>query len=246
MGSIDQTASLAELVAERPSRARFFERLRLDYCCGGSQSLADACRDRGLDAGTVGELLEALDEDGPRADPPEERDWRQASIGELCDHILSAHHEGLRRELPQISELLATVVRVHGEGRDELEEAQLVFAGIRGELEHHLELEERELVPAIRALEADGPAAAAIDGTLIDRHEAEHLGVGEGLVRLRDLGNGYDTSAALCGTHRALLDALLHFESDLHQHVHEENNILFPRVRELAGLAAGQGTRSSA
>lgn len=234
--SIDQSASLAALVAERPSRAQLFERLQLDYCCGGSQSLAEACSRRGLDADTVGELLEAPDEGRLPVDPREERDWREAGIGELCDHIVSVHHEGLRGELPRVAELLATVVRVHGDGRPELDEVRRRFVGIRDDLERHLEIEERALFPACRALEGNG--AAAVEEELIDRHESEHAGLGEELVGLRELAGSYDTSQALCGTHRALLDALRHFESDLHQHIHEENNVLFPRVRELAGVGA--------
>lgn len=238
MDSVEQSSSLAELVTERPSRAQLFERLRFDYCCGGAQTLADACARRGLDAATVRALLEALDEDGSQVDSPEARDWRQAGIGELCDHIVSVHHEGVRRELPQIAELLATVVRVHGEGRPELAEIERVFGGVGDDLARHLKEEEEVLFPACRELERAGGDAAAVDGALIERHEAEHSGVGEGLARLRELAGDYDASQALCGTHRALLAALHHFESDLHQHVHEENNVLFPRVRELAGNVA--------
>jgi regulator of cell morphogenesis and NO signaling len=235
--SVDQSAGLATLVAERPSRAQLFERLHLDYCCGGSQTLAEACGRRGLDTNTVCELLEALDEGRLPAEPREERDWREAGIGELCDHIVSAHHEGLRGELPRVSELLATVVRVHGGDRPELEEVSRRFARISGDLEHHLEIEEQALFPACRSLEANR-AAGAVDEELIDRHEADHSGLGEELVELRELAGGYDTSQALCSTHRALLEALRHFEADLHRHIHEENNVLFPRVRELAGVGA--------
>lgn len=234
MSQIETTSSLAELVTERPERTRVFERLHLDYCCGGSQSLADACAARGLDAGTVERLLAALEQGEQPSQSVEERDWRRASIGGLCDHIVSVHHEGLRGELPRIAELLATVVRVHGEGRPELELTERAFATLRAELERHLQEEEQALFPACRALERGD---AAVDVTLIEPHEAEHLVVGKGLVALRELAGGYDVSEALCSTHRSLLEALRHFEADLHQHVHEENNVLFPRVRKLAAEA---------
>lgn len=236
-GSIENSTSLGALVAERPARIRLFERLRLDYCCGGSQTLADACAARGLDPDTVRELLTAMEESEPHVGSAEERDWRQASVGELCEHIVSVHHEGLRDELPRIAELLATVVRVHGDGRPELELTERAFAALRTELKHHLAEEEQTLFPACRALELDGADAAGIDVAMVGRHQAEHDGVGRGLVALRELAGGYDTAQSLCSTHRALLEALGHFEADLHRHVHEENNVLFPRVRQLVAAA---------
>ncbi len=83
MSRISPSRSLGDLVAERPARARLFERLRFDYCCGGAQTLAEACARRGLDPDTVGELLAALD-DAPAAgpDPLEDTDWRRATIAE--------------------------------------------------------------------------------------------------------------------------------------------------------------------
>ena len=127
-GSIDNGTSLGALVAERPARIRLFEQLGLDYCCGGSRSLSEACERRGLDAGTVQVLIEATDRDDRAAvDAAEERDWRQAGVGSLCEHIVSVHHERLRAELPRIAELLATVVRVHGGERPELARAERAF-----------------------------------------------------------------------------------------------------------------------
>ncbi|MBS1881860.1 MAG: iron-sulfur cluster repair di-iron protein [Actinobacteria bacterium] len=234
---LEPTASLAELAAERPARARIFERLRLDYCCGGAQTLAAACADRGLDAATVAELLEAIERDGPPADPVEERDWARAPIDELCEHIVSVHHQRLREEMPRIGELTATVARVHGEGRPELEMVERAFAALREELEPHLAEEERDLFPVCRALERQG-AAAGLDLATVDRHQAEHEAVGRKLAALRELAGGYQEAEALCSTHLALLTALSEFEADLHRHVHEENNILFPRLR---GLIAGGG-----
>lgn len=231
MTAIDPATSLGVLVAERPARARLFERLRFDYCCGGGQSLAEACAERGLDAETVSELLRALDEvpDEPGA-AREQRDWRQASISELCDHIVSVHHQGLRRELPRISELLETVVRVHGEERPSLAELERQYSALRSELETHLVLEEGELFPAALSLESGKGAGTALGEGTLALLEHEHADTGRALAALRELADDYDPERALCGTHRALLDALRELELDLHQHIHEENNVLFPRA----------------
>ncbi len=165
---IDPGASLGLLVAQQPARAELFERLRLDYCCGGSQTLDQACARRGLDAETVGQMLEALEDSSLDRQHVERNDWRRVSIDELCEHIVAAHHDKLRAELPRIEGLLATVVRVHGVGHPELHDLQRLFGTIRHELEPHLETEERVLFPACRAAEADG---TLVDERLLASHE---------------------------------------------------------------------------
>jgi len=222
--------TLAELVLHRPASADLLERLRLDYCCGGRRTLAEACAERGLDAPTVIAMVEGL---GERAEPgPDVHDVRRASIPDLCDHIVRAHHEPTRRQLPRIAELLDRVVRVHGGSHPELADLRRVFTGLRTELEEHFDLEEATVFPACRTLgAADSPAT--VDDSVLALCEDSHEFAGEALSAMRELTDGYETERAYCGTHRALLEALQRFELELHQHVHEENNVLFPRVREL-------------
>lgn len=227
---IDPALTLAELASEHPPRTRLFESLTLDYCCGGTSSLDDACRERGLDVASVREQLEALDRDASAAEP--ERDWREAGIEELCEHVVAAHHDYLRAEMPRISELLATVVRVHGTDCIDFEIIQRAFASLRVTLEEHIEEEERELFPACIALDR-GDSTLGLDHPTVQRHRDEHEAVGAKLTALRALAGGYDLSQALCSTHGALLDALRLLEADLHRHVHEENNVLLPRVDAL-------------
>ena len=114
MRTIDPAGTLGELVAERPARAPLLERLRLDYCCGGRQTLAAACRKRRLELDTVRAALEVLDAASIDRQRFESKDWRRANIAELCTHIVAVHHDGLRETLPRIETLLGTVVRVHG------------------------------------------------------------------------------------------------------------------------------------
>ena len=136
---------------ERPSRARVFERLGLDYCCGGKRSLADACRRRGLDADAVLASLDA--EAAPASGEP---DLRDAPLGEVCDHIVEVHHARLREELPRLSGLLAKVVRAHGADHPEFAVQRDVFEELRSELEEHLEEEENVLFPVCAELDAEG------------------------------------------------------------------------------------------
>ncbi len=232
MKAIDPTISLAELVVAEPRRARLFDQLRLDYCCNGQRSLEEACGQRGLHAATVVELLTVLDRE-PALVADEPHDVADVSISELCEHIVTAHHDRMRATLPEISELVATVVRVHQVQRPELQDLRRLFEGMREELESHMTVEEETLFPICRAIEAGD--ADDVDEGLIVAHETEHESVGEALVALREVSGGYESKRALCGTHRRMLENLRDLELDLHQHVHEENNILFPRVRALAG-----------
>ncbi len=219
--------SLGALVTEQPGRAQLFEQLRLDYCCGGARTLAEACAERGLDLGAVCASLRSLDAAGDR-DDVESTDWRTRGVRELCEHIVAVHHDGLRDAFGMIDRLLGTVVRVHGAGEPRLHDVRRLVDGMRSDLESHMASEESELFPACLAWEQ---TRAPVDESLLAVHEHEHDALGDALAELRDVCHDYDRTAALCNTHRALLDALEALEHDLHRHVHEENNILLPRVR---------------
>jgi regulator of cell morphogenesis and NO signaling len=215
---IDPSRTVAELVLDQPSRARVFEQLGIDYCCGGRQSLVEACALEGIDVpDAVAALAAAADM------PSSERDWTQVPLPELCDHIVTAHHDRLRRELPRLDGLLEKVVRAHADERPELSELHETFSALRTDLEEHLATEEEKLFPLVRS---GGPYEAAQVAEL----EHDHAWAGAALARLRELSNGYDLDGALCNTHRATLDGLHELELDLHQHIHEENNVLFPRA----------------
>ena len=232
---IDSASSLGELVAERPLRAQLFQQLRLEYCCGGQQTLAEACAKRGLEFDQVRAALDTLDKTGPESAGVESRDWREVQTAELCAHIVTVHHDGLREAFPRIERLLATVVRVHGNREPRLRDAQRCFSEIRSELEPHLASEENVLFPACIASDQTG---APIEELVLEEHESDHAALGYALVALRILCGDYDRQAALCNTHRALLDALEAFEQDLHRHVHEENNILLLRARRARSTPA--------
>jgi regulator of cell morphogenesis and NO signaling len=216
---VDLDLPLAELVLAKPSAARVLQRLGLDYCCGGGRSVREACGERGLDPDTVAVLLEH------DVDPValEARDWLSAPLPELCAHIVEEHHRRLRWELPRLSELAERAASVHGEARPQLHALRDELERLRAELEEHIAEEERELFPVLAA-------GGSLDPAQLDHLRSEHDGTGARLRRLRELAGGYATDEALCATHRTLLQGLHGLELDLHQHVHEENNILFPRA----------------
>lgn len=221
---IDTSRTLAELVLEVPARAVALERLGLDYCCGGTRTLADACALSGTDEAAAAAALEAA----AGTASAEEIDWTQAPLGELCDHIVADHHDRMREELPRLSELLSRVERVHGDGRPQLAELRETFEELRAELAEHMDDEEARLFPICRSGEK------VTDDEVVAALTHEHEETGAALERLRWLADGYDLEMALCNTHRTTLYGLHELERDLHRHIHEENNILFPRA-----LAAG-------
>lgn len=225
MTAISSATTVGQLVVDDPARARIFEQLGLDYCCGGKRPLADACHERGLDPDTVVAMLNAAAASGGRTS----EDWSQAPLAELCDHIVEAHHGFLRRELPRLSTLVEKVERAHAAQSPALREVRAVFEELRAELESHTEDEEQVVFPACRDLDAGSGG----DETLASRFaalESEHEAAGAHLERLSELTGHFDVTQAFCNTHRATLDALRELELDLHEHIHEENNILFPRA----------------
>lgn len=221
------------LVAEKPARARIFEALDIDYCCGGDRTLAAACQAQNLDPDTVARMLDTLP-NGPADSAP--TDWTEAPLGDLIDHIVDAHHGFLHREMPRLQRLLAKVTRAHGKDVAWLAPVNDLFGTLKEELEAHMESEEGYVFPAIRTL-AQGrvlPDGSTLDTATVEQMVDEHDDAGSMLQRLRDLTNGYTPPTDACATFRTVLDGLRELEADMHQHVHKENNILFPRARRLA------------
>jgi regulator of cell morphogenesis and NO signaling len=230
MNHLDVGAPIGEWVAARPARARVFERFGLDYCCGGRVPLDRACGQKGLDLGAV---LHELTADEVRDAEPDEPDWTRATMGELADHIVSRHHEHLRRELPRLAALAEKVADAHGAGHPELREARDVLLTLKGDLEFHMLKEEKVFFPIIKRFET-APESTRFYGGSVARAilvmENEHDDAGAALTRLRALTGDYRPPADACNTYRALLHGLAELEADLHRHVHKENSILFPRA----------------
>jgi regulator of cell morphogenesis and NO signaling len=229
--------TVREIALENPSSIRVFESLGIDYCCGGKKPLSDACSRANVDLSRVMELL-AQAENEPLA--PEAAAWKNKPLGELIAHIVGTHHEYVRRETPRIGVLLAKVLTRHGADRPEIRQIEQLFLAISQELSTHMLKEEQVLFPHVermeRALRSGGPAPAAFFGTVkgpIANMVAEHDDAGALLARIRELSNGYQAPVGACPTYLGLYLALEEFERDLHQHVHLENNILFPRAVEM-------------
>ncbi len=228
-----ETTSVGKIVAEQPDVARIFEKHKMDYCCQGATTLADACTRKKVDAAAViDEIRQVIN----KKNPTNESDWTRASLTELVQHIVGTHHGFLQTELPRISALIAKVNRVHGDKHPEFAKVLSTFELMRGELESHMAKEERILFPAVEAMEtwqAVGDLPFGSVANPIGMMEHEHDEVGNALQRLRDLTNDFTPPAEACTTWRVMLEALENLEQDLHRHIHKENSILFPRAIEL-------------
>lgn len=224
---ISAESTLGDIVRTRPHTARVFEKLGLDYCCGGKRSLAAACGARRLDPATVAALLETLD----GAPGPELVAADAMPLDDLCDHIVHAHHDHLRTELPRLDHMTAKVAAVHGTEEPRLVAIRRTFEAFARELASHMHDEETRVFPRIRALAA-GNTGQDREGLrqAIDELEREHSDAGAALEQFRTLSDGFTPPEWACNTYRALFHALAELERDMHQHVHKENNVLFPRA----------------
>jgi regulator of cell morphogenesis and NO signaling len=151
--------------------------------------------------------------------------WNEAELDSLIDHILVTYHRPLEEELPRLEFMARKVFRVHGERQPEMLGGILsTLLALKGELESHMSKEEQVLFPMIRQGQGGGAGAP------VSVMEHEHESAGKALQRLRELTDGYETPEGACNTWRALWAGLADLETSMHQHIHLENNILFPRA----------------
>jgi regulator of cell morphogenesis and NO signaling len=232
--TLKATKTVGEIAAETPSATREFEKLGIDYCCGGSRTLGEACADANI---PIEEALARLEESLTSTQPGASQDWQNQLLADLITHITGTHHVFVREESPRIEALAAKVVGVHGKNHPELLQVQATFSGLAAELRVHLMKEEQVLFPYVVRLEesalAGEPAPPAMFGTVVNpirMMKQEHDGAGDALRSLRSITNDYTVPEDACISYRTLYQALQGFESDLHQHIHLENNILFPRA----------------
>lgn len=234
MSPVTADARVSDLVLEQPTRARVFERFGIDYCCGGRTPLEAACADKGVDVGVV---IAALEE--PLVAEAEDVDWSAVALSDLVGHIVGHHHAYLRDELPALRALVDKVATAHGDRHPELRDVQAAFHVTADELEQHMLKEEHILFPACVELE-QGTASRFPFGSVeapIAMMVHEHDEVAAGLAGMREATRGYEPPSDACISYRAMLERLAVLEADTHRHVHEENNLLFPRAIALEAQA---------
>ncbi len=230
MNSITADRCVGELVAERLARSRVLEKYGIDYCCGGDTPLTEACISNGI---SVDEVLADLNEVDSAEAATEDVDCNSMELDVLIDHIVSTHHAYLTPELPRLAGLAQKVAEAHSDKDPRVVEIESVVRALAKELTLHMGKEEEILFPFIRKLAQTDTLPSMPFGTLanpIGAMESDHAGVGDVLQRIRVLTDDYAEPDWACNTYRALSEGLRELELDLHQHIHKENNILFPKA----------------
>jgi regulator of cell morphogenesis and NO signaling len=230
---ITSETEVRQIAVEAPASIPLLEHFGLDYCCGGQHTLAQACASKNVQLAPV---LEAL-QDAP-SNPNAATDWQTAPLHLLAEHIVTRHHGFTRQQLTLLCALMEKVQSRHGDTHAEVPELGKALAALAAELTHHFVCEENILFPYIARLEQDGKAALPpMFGSIsqpIQKMMLDHDRAGDELSHMRTLTNNYQPPQDACTTYRALYRALEELEKDLHQHIHLENNILFPRALELS------------
>lgn len=231
------TQRIGEIVAAFPGASNLFKVHGIDFCCGGGRPLADALRQKGLpEAAFMAQLQEVFEEERHRVAEPG-TDWRAAPYSALIERIVTIHHAYLKRELPVLSQFVDKIDRVHGGRHPELSTLNQLFHKFKEELESHASDEEARAFPLVASYERTGaPEDLARALEILDELESEHQAAGDLLVAMRDVTSGYQLPHDACRTYTLAFYKLEELESDMFQHIHLENNILFERLRRAAAV----------
>lgn len=162
------------------------------------------------------------------------KNLNDAPLNELVDHIIEKHHGYLKGELPYLGKLVKTIYRVHGEHHPELAQVYELFNGLKADLDSHLSKEETLQYPAIKKyLETKSEEDLKKAINIIDELIKEHIDSVEILSQLRKVTKNYIIPDDVCPTFEMTYQKIQDVEADLFEHIQLENNILFPKLREL-------------
>jgi len=235
---INSETTVREVALQMPESTRLFEQLKIDYCCGGNQPLADACASAGIDIDSVMDMLGEMTHSN--SSDTSALDFQDASLTELIEHILNTHHVFTKSEMDRLEVLAAKVISAHAENHPELIHLGELFKRLCGDLKPHMFKEEQVLFPYIVAMteavnqNRPGPFAPFVTvNNPVRMMMREHDTAGQILRELRELTSGYKVPPDACISYQTLYEALENFEKDLHQHIHLENNLLFPKALDL-------------
>jgi regulator of cell morphogenesis and NO signaling len=233
------TKSLAQIVNNDHRAASVFEKYHLDFCCKGKRTLQQACVEKNL---KIEDVVADLETTKQSNSDKATFNYDLLSLSQLSDYIVMTHHSYVKKEMPQILSYLQKVASKHGECHPEMWKVFALFVAVKEELEQHMQKEEEVLFPRIQEMEkwVNEGTEIRINHTYlkapINMMEQEHDHAGEMLAEINKLTNNYNPPTDACTTYKLSFAALQAFEMDLHQHVHLENNILFPKAMQLFGI----------
>ena len=236
--NISATTKVRDIALEFPQATRVLEKLKIDYCCGGDQPLGAACATGGVEMENVMKLIEQAGKTLAQGDGA--LDLKRASLTELIGHILDTHHVFTKDEMARLEPLAEKVLTAHGENHSELLAMRDLLRQLFTDLKQHMFKEEQILFPFVIEMEKAqaqnrrppfAPFGTVHNPTRLVLMEHDTAG---GLLReLRKLSGDYQAPPDACISYKTFYEALEAFEQDLHQHIHLENNLLFPKAIEL-------------
>ncbi|WP_214482560.1 iron-sulfur cluster repair di-iron protein [Bacillus sp. SM2101] len=226
----DENMIVGEVVAEFPKASDIFKSYRIDFCCNGNRPIKESALERNVSTEKIIAELNNLYEEKEN-DSSSQHNWNSASITELINRIIDKHHRYLEEELPQLSPYVTKVMRVHGQAHPELIQVHKLFNTLKADLEEHLMGEETELFPSFLAFEHD-PSNSNRDKivNILEATKNEHETAGDILKELRTVTNNFTPPLGACRTYQLVFNRLEELESDLFEHIHLENNILFNKI----------------
>ena len=232
---ISESKTVAEIVTENIKTADVFKKYGIDFCCGGGISIEKICANKKIDTSLLIKDLEAIDSAVSRA-----YNYDTWELDFLIDHIINIHHSYVVESIPVLLEYAVKVAKVHGHHYTEVVKINELFIVVAEELSMHMQKEEMILFPFVKQLvqaKKDGTQVPKSQfrtvGNPIQMMEQEHENAGDIFKEIAELSNNYTPPAEACNTFKALYSKLSEFEQDLHQHIHLENNILFPKAIQL-------------
>lgn len=221
--------TIGDIVSNFPGASNLFKESRIDFCCGGDRMLVTVLKQQNLEEQPfIQKLNEMYSEANKSIDP--NINWMKASSSDLIDHVVITHHAYLQKELPLLSEFVNKILRVHGPNHGELSQLHRLFHMMKLELDQHLITEEQTVFPFIKEFDLN-PSSILLEQIkkAIVALEADHSGVGDLLKEMRAITEDYTLPPEACRTYTLTFQKLETLEADLFQHIHLENNILFPR-----------------
>jgi len=222
--------TVGEIVTDDFRTSAIFKEAGIDFCCGGQQTVKEACVEKGINENDLVERINNLNEEeiSPTLNY---KDW---DVPFLIDYIVNTHHKYVVKTLPGLVFYTQKIASVHGKHHPELTDISNKIATINVELTSHLKQEEEVLFPVVKS-EIQNPTekSKGIIKTEISRMLGEHDFAGRTMDEINQITDGYKVPADGCNTYRVTFKLLGQFEDDLHIHVHLENNILFPQALKL-------------
>jgi regulator of cell morphogenesis and NO signaling len=221
---------VGEIVANDFRTAEIFKHAGIDFCCGGNQSMQEACEEKKIDIRVLETKLGDLEHS--ESDPS--HNFKEWDPGFLCDYLVNTHHKTVVKLLPQLTFYTQKIADVHGSHHPELLDIAKLFGQINTELQQHLRNEEEVLFPAIKeAMRTKSDEAKKVIVSEITRMKGEHEFAGGAMDTINRLSINYMVPPDACNTYSVCFKLLEQFEDDLHIHVHLENNILYPKALDL-------------